>query len=335
MMFLPAISRFHQSNKFETKIDYGTKSLMQNTEHVDRYNVQREEQETTAFYWEPRNCTLQLQNQPVVAFDSSSTGPPLDPTPLGNYGITVVEEVSLNRFSVPAEEFTDWIDLLRGDGKAEEMDRVPWRPGGVATSSSPNDVNLFGHDESLEDTKPPSKGSIAISSASAVRPELQIKAHQNDQWNERFQELVEYHRTYGHSHVPYHYKKSAPLAWWVKRQRHQYKMKQDGNHHTLTDERKTKLEALGFCWDSHTAVWEERLNELIDHRREHGHITISQADNPKLLIWVKCQRRQFKLYSEGEKSSMTQERIDKLNAVGFCWNPRRASTEPRKDGANK
>jgi hypothetical protein len=325
-MFLPALcSRFHQSNVFLS--NHGTKDLMQRIEFDDPYTVREAEKATSPIG--ERGKVKVGHNRSSDVFDLNPT-PQLEPTPLGNYGINVVDEVSFTRFRVPSGEFDDWIKLLRGSANPDEINGVP--TAGVATSIQ-NNSKAQGHDDSLQDSKPQPEGFNASKSRSR-RPELQIKAHQNDQWNERFQELVEYHQTFGHSHVPYHYKKSASLAWWVKRQRHQYKMKQDGNHSTLTDERERKLEALGFCWDSHTAVWEERLNELIDHRRQHGHTTISQTYNPKLLIWVKCQRRQFKLYCAGEKSSMTQDRINKLNAAGFCWNPRRGTTEAEKKVAN-
>ena len=42
-------------------------------------------------------------------------------------------------------------------------------------------------------------------------------------------------------------------------------------------------------------------------------------DNPPLGTWVHTQRRQYKLLTEGKKSSMTQEKIDSLNEVGFIW----------------
>lgn len=41
--------------------------------------------------------------------------------------------------------------------------------------------------------------------------------------------------------------------------------------------------------------------------------------NPQLGTWVHTQRRQYKLLSDGKKSSMTKEKIDALNAIGFVW----------------
>jgi hypothetical protein len=39
-------------------------------------------------------------------------------------------------------------------------------------------------------------------------------------------------------------------------------------------------------------------------------------------VWVKCQRRQMKLYKKGLTSTMTEDRMLALEALGFDWNPR-------------
>ena len=41
--------------------------------------------------------------------------------------------------------------------------------------------------------------------------------------------------------------------------------------------------------------------------------------NPQLGTWVHTQRRQYKLLSDGKKSSMTQDKISALDALGFIW----------------
>jgi hypothetical protein len=48
-------------------------------------------------------------------------------------------------------------------------------------------------------------------------------------------------------------------------------------------------------------------------------------EHPQLGIWVKMQRRHFKMYNNGDKQSskMTLERISKLQNVGFAFNPRK------------
>jgi hypothetical protein len=92
----------------------------------------------------------------------------------------------------------------------------------------------------------------------------------------------------------------------------------------MTEERQGALESLGFVWDSHSATWEERWNELRKFREHHGHCNVPKKDpeNHQLAVWVKWQRRQFTLFGEGKYSNMTKERIEKLQVLGFVFNPR-------------
>ncbi len=111
----------------------------------------------------------------------------------------------------------------------------------------------------------------------------------------------------------------------MKRQRYQYKLKQEARHSTLTDEREAALEKLGFVWNSHCAAWMERWNELAEYRRMSGHSNVpaNTSEKRQLSIWVKCQRRQYRVYKRGGRTnSMTPERIVRLESLDFAWNPR-------------
>jgi hypothetical protein len=155
-----------------------------------------------------------------------------------------------------------------------------------------------------------------------------ITIQQSGRWQEKFQELLQFRQGYGHICVPSNWPQNASLAHWIKRQRYQYKLKQAGQHSTMTDERESALEQLGFVWSSHSAFWEERLNELRAFREKHGHCNVptKYPENPQLAVWAKCQRRQIKLYltqaANGKGSHMTLERIAKLIDARFVFNPR-------------
>ena len=41
--------------------------------------------------------------------------------------------------------------------------------------------------------------------------------------------------------------------------------------------------------------------------------------NSQLGTWVHTQRRQYKLMNESKKSSMTKEKADALDSIGFFW----------------
>lgn len=89
----------------------------------------------------------------------------------------------------------------------------------------------------------------------------------------------------------------------------------------MTDDRVLALNALGFVWNAHEAVWQERFNELLQFKAEKGHCNVPSLykENQKLATWVKCARRQYKLLASGKKSNMTLERATRLASVGFVW----------------
>lgn len=154
---------------------------------------------------------------------------------------------------------------------------------------------------------------------------VRFREYQAEIWSEKFEDLCEFRKYYGHCHVPHTYVRNAPLAQWVKRQRYQYKLKVEEKRSTLSDERVRLLNKIGFIWNSHDAVWEERWNELLQYKRNQGHCIVpsNYAQNPQLAVWVKRQRRQYKFYKEKTATSMTPERIAKLEKIGFAWDCRK------------
>ena len=109
----------------------------------------------------------------------------------------------------------------------------------------------------------------------------------------------------------------------MKRQRFQWKQRIHNKRSTITDERKFLLETLGFSWDSHMDSWQKKYASLAAFKEQHGHAGVpSKWPDKELAIWVKCQRRNYKLYCQGRKSAMTTERIALLEALDFNWNPR-------------
>jgi hypothetical protein len=162
---------------------------------------------------------------------------------------------------------------------------------------------------------------------------LQKKSPQHEgKWESRFQELVAFQLQHGHCCVPTRYEEDPSLAQWVKRQRYQYRLSQLAKPTSMTSERQASLEQLGFIWDLHDAVWEERLsNDLFVFKQIHGHckVPLKYPANPELAIWAKCQRRHFIEYcnsatrgKEWKSNTMTMDRILKLAKMGFVFSNR-------------
>ncbi|KAL3906250.1 MAG: hypothetical protein SGILL_009347 [Bacillariaceae sp.] len=151
-----------------------------------------------------------------------------------------------------------------------------------------------------------------------------FRGYQCSQWQERFDELCKFYENNGHSSVPHTDSPHKRLARWVKRQRYQYKLRQEGKPSAMTDDRIVLLEKLEFVWDSHGAAWEDRLKELEEFKAIHKHCNVpsNYKANSSLASWIKCQRRQYRLYREGKQSNITQARIKQLETMGFQFNLR-------------
>ena len=59
------------------------------------------------------------------------------------------------------------------------------------------------------------------------------------------------------------------------------------------------------------------LTELIEYCRTHGHLQVSQEDEPELYEWMELQR---KLYHGSRKTErLSDKQIEKLEDLHFCW----------------
>lgn len=142
-------------------------------------------------------------------------------------------------------------------------------------------------------------------------------------WMEKYEMLQEYFRNNGNCLVPHNI---PVLGKWVDDQRRQYRKRQSGGKSTLTDERLQLLEAIGFVWNALDAKWEEKYQDLQQFVAHHGNccVPVNYKPNPSLSIWVRNQYKLHRKHEDGQKTSLTQERIAKLVAVGFLdnWNRR-------------
>ncbi|CAJ1959528.1 unnamed protein product [Cylindrotheca closterium] len=150
--------------------------------------------------------------------------------------------------------------------------------------------------------------------------EPRYRSYQRDQWEQQYQKLIKFKQTHGHCNIPHSYDSDPTLARWAKRQRYQYMRKQEQNKSCLSDVRQQKLEEVGFVWDLQTMAWQERFNELVEYVRRNGDCNVPSrfGENPALGMWVKVQRRQYKLYCFNQQSSrLTPERYQLLTNLGF------------------
>jgi len=215
--------------------------------------------------------------------------------------------------------FDDYLDI-------ECFDRLFYqdnRNNDSLSNEITGDDNYLSDVFSSTDMSISSSPSIPSSSVSPHRLIRRCRSLVSSSWNERFQELIRFREANDHCFVPHNYPDNPRLSQWVRKQRHQRKRKDRGFHSTLSDERQEMLTNVGFIWDSHKAQWQERYQSLEVFQLTHGHCNVqSNFHDSSLSNWVKNQRKQYKLYQAGLKTTMDQERVNILNSLGFNWNPR-------------
>ena len=163
---------------------------------------------------------------------------------------------------------------------------------------------------------------------------------QHERWNSKFEELVAYEKKFGHCNVPARDPVHKALATFVVDQRTMHRKMREGAPTSILPERIRRLNALGFEWtlaktkslDFHT-----RIEQLQLYKDKHGHCNVPQkcSEFTGLGNFVLEQRRRYKLFLSGAKSSMNQERVDTLNRMGFEWTLRNMVGNTANDTENQ
>jgi TPR repeat protein len=128
-------------------------------------------------------------------------------------------------------------------------------------------------------------------------------------WEEGFAALLIFKEREGHCKVPaIHKEGDYNLGQWVNGQR----SKKDGP----SPERRQRLDDVGFVWDVLAAAWEEGFAALVRFKEREGHCNVSKShkeDDYNLGQWISVRR--------SRKDTLSPERRQRLDEVGFVWDP--------------
>ena len=289
--------------------------------------------------------------QPSATWSSSSySSPSFEPKPIGpKSSIQIVSDPmhfdhrSLQSMS-NLESLSECLSPLLPTSQethGDELDELLMHCGEISRALMISTTTEINTQQSLKT----SDANISVPTERSVR----LRASHLEQWGQRFQELIQFRMKNGHCLVPLEFPENPRLSHWVKRQRAQYRLKHDGKHSTLTDERREMLEQMGFIWDSHKASWEEKFQDLQIFKQMYGHCNVPTMypRNPQLASWLKCQRRQLRAYygedgNDGDNESgssrpsssnsktttaLCPERVNKLIAIGLPWQKKRRTNK--------
>ena len=157
-----------------------------------------------------------------------------------------------------------------------------------------------------------------------THPPTPATMNKSKEWNQRFQELVEFQRKHGHTHVSP--KEHPELAIWVAQHAipssSQLHTKETKKKVTPNNQKTKKQQVVGAnnligTPKTKNNEWNDRYTELIQYKRQHGNCLVRKATAstvyPKLIAWVYQQRNSL------QKGELSSERIQKLNDIGFHW----------------
>ncbi|MEO5348216.1 MAG: Helicase associated domain protein [Magnetococcus sp. YQC-3] len=130
-------------------------------------------------------------------------------------------------------------------------------------------------------------------------------------WEEQMEALMGFQAVHGHCLVPASWPENPQLADWVARQRREWRAGR------LLEERRVRLDGVGFVWDPEEQFWQARYAELVALHAAQGHCHPPEGQ-AELAEWVRQQRR------AAVNQSLSGPRRAALEALGFIWDPQEA-----------
>ena len=159
----------------------------------------------------------------------------------------------------------------------------------------------------------------------------------NEVWDRHFAALEKFQAEHGHCCVPSDDDdpKLHVLHDWVSLQKRRFRVILNNivRNKYVADielERLDKLKALGFVWNLNDYKFQSGLNRLQEYSKKHGHMKVPPncKEHPHLYAFVRKQRELYRArVLKGATNSLTDERIKKLDMLGFIWCPRGCSID--------
>lgn len=135
-------------------------------------------------------------------------------------------------------------------------------------------------------------------------------------WELRFRELVEFREKHGHTRVPAKWRRNPSLGNWLATQR------QLGRRGQIEPDRGKRLAALGVEWEiaethveEHDLYMEKMLARLAAYRERYGHAGVTPGRDRALNTWMNRQR----IFRNA--GTLRKYRRERLDAAGFPWEP--------------
>ena len=169
---------------------------------------------------------------------------------------------------------------------------------------------------------------IVVPKQTRIMPRKRPKSEKNERkWLEMFEALKVFKQKYGNCLVPNYCSENVKLGIWVKTQRYQYRLLNEGKPAKISNERIMLLNSVGFVWDvskmieeEHRKDWDRNLHRVKLFKLEHGHCNIPskfEKGNNGLGAWMCRQRAHYRLKQSGLRSSMTTSQAKRFEYLVY------------------
>ena len=125
-----------------------------------------------------------------------------------------------------------------------------------------------------------------------------------------------------HGHVNVSIREDKPLAQFCVQMRHARQNPGKCKRKQLTNEQIAAFDALDFVWTTReyvTRSFDERINNLREYKQMHGHVNVKIHEDSSLNQFCLEARHSLKQYEKDGTRKLTEERMGKLDALGFKW----------------
>ncbi len=147
-------------------------------------------------------------------------------------------------------------------------------------------------------------------------------------WERNLAAAREYYATHGNLNVvaAYTTPNGLRLGAWLAQLRNM--RKSGAQRKYLTPERIRELDEIGMVWDVPDYLFEKNYAALLDYYKENGNVDVPSyyvtADGLRLGTWVFNIRSRRKKVGQG--AELTEEKIRRLDELGFSWDGRHKNT---------
>jgi hypothetical protein len=150
----------------------------------------------------------------------------------------------------------------------------------------------------------------------------------DSRWDDMFKLLLEFKKKHEHFNIPCGCgNENGKLGIWAINRRIDYRAYKRTNGQKGDPERMKRLESIGLVDDLTTGyekgslneIWYGMYSQLLEFKQKNGHVKVPQHynENPKLGMWVKERRRNYREYKRTDGKKGNPERMKCLESIGL------------------